>query len=116
MASIPRPLPTGVNESGVPIWDGGDLRRFREAHGVTVGFVARAMAITSGAVGAAFENEHVSVTQRYDRVERYLQAVERMAAMRDAAAATALVELRERVAVRSQEVPPRSGGRSKARR
>ena len=97
MAHIPRPLPVGVNKSGVPIWDGGDLRRFREAHGVPVGFVARAMAITLGAVSTLFENERSTVAQRYDRVERYFLAVERMAAQRDEKAATALAELSARI-------------------
>jgi hypothetical protein len=113
---IPRPIPAGVSPRGIPLWDGADNRRFREAHGVGQGIVARALAQTTTAVGVTFENVRTRVAIPYDRVERYLQAVERMAAMRDATATTALAELNERVAARSQSVLDGGIGQSRARR
>lgn len=101
MATIPRPLPAGVNNHGLPLWDGGDLRRFREAHGVGEGFVARALPITLGALASTYENERRLVALPYDRVEKYLQAVERQAAYRDARAEKGLAELKARIKTRT---------------
>jgi len=85
------------------MWDGGDFRRFREAHGVTIGFLARSFGgQTMGEVSSVFENERVLVAIPYDRVERYLVGCERLAATRDERAAVALAELKERIAARSK--------------
>jgi hypothetical protein len=95
--SIPRPVPIGMTRSGVPKWDGADLRRFRIAHGIPEGHVARSMSTSTRTITEAYEQTRQPVAHSYDRAEKYFQSVERLAATRDTRAADALAELRQRV-------------------
>jgi len=95
-ASIPRPVPIGVNARGVPVWNGHEIGAFRVSHGVPVGEAARAMGISAAAVSSLYERETAPIAVRYDRIERYCQAVERIRARRDDRAAEALLLLKRR--------------------
>lgn len=97
---VPRPVAVGVNARGIPTWDGLDNRLFREACGVPQGIVARALSQTTQAVGTVYENERAVLAMKHDKMEKYFEAVERMAALRDATAEKSLAALKERMAAR----------------
>ncbi len=94
-SSIPRPVPIGLNQRGGPLWDGSVVRAFRVAHGVPQGEVALRLGMTSPAVSTLFETDRAPISQRYDRIEQYCQAVERAAGERKRNAAEALAFLRK---------------------
>ena len=82
------------------MWDGNVVRAFRIAHGVPQGEVALRLGMTSPAVSTLFETDRAPISQRYDRIEQYCQAVERAAALREEQAAEALAILKASVARR----------------
>lgn len=91
--SIQRPKPRGVNQRGMPTWSGLELKLYRQSLGLTQASVTRRTGIWESAISASIENLRGPVSYDYDKVMRYLDALEEEVSNRQRERVTATAEL-----------------------